>query len=795
MIKNRVLFNCRKGLLLLPLLALTNCSSPEERAKEYYDSALSLIEKNQDGAARGQLMRALKYKNDNVEIWRAIAGIDERSKSQGLFADLKRIVELDPNDTDARIKLARIMVGGGAADGALRIIDAVHEGDKPNAALHAVKSLALLRTNDSEAAYREAQRAFEIDPSNPDAVSVLALKKTNEGDPDGALKLLAALKPDEGDEMRIALQKLQLYLRKGELPKAEEQIRFLIEKAPNNVAYRKQLIQILMTERHFDEAEKELRGLVQANPTDSKLGLELVRFLNLVKGPAAARGELESRIKAGGDVFDYQLARVEIDVVEKKFDEATKSLQELASNASTQERKLTAQVKLAELYVSQSNTTAAEPIIADVLAKDKRNAGALRLRAALNIEKGNFDSAISDLRAALNDQPKSPDLLMLLAAAYERSGKPELADRQYADAMKSAGSNPAVVLRYVAFLQRRKDLGRAEEVLTDAVTRIPKNLQLLSSLAQLRIAEKNWSGAMAVADAAGGIEGGKVLSDEIRASALAGQNKVEESLKALEDAQAAAPNALQPLVALVSAYLKQGKSDKAVALLEDLKTKNPASSQVLVLLGQAQLAQKKQPEAEQSFKQAITQQPKDPGGYGALAELYASQKNVDQAVSTIEIGLKELPANIDLQMRLASLEIAKGDNEKAIAQYEAILKEQPNATIAINNLVSLLIDNRSDKASLDRAVALGDKLKNAEVPQLQDTFGWLKYKQGDYAAAISVLENVVSKSPNAAAAHYHLGMSYAAAGQTDKASEQFKLALNLEPDGTALKDSIRAAMK
>jgi hypothetical protein len=38
-------------------------------------------------------------------------------------------------------------------------------------------------------------------------------------------------------------------------------------------------------------------------------------------------------------------------------------------------------------------------------------------------------------------------------------------------------------------------------------------------------------------------------------------------------------------------------------------------------------------------------------------------------------------------------------------------------------------------------------------------------------------------------------MSYAAAGQSEKAAEQLKLALALEPDGTTLKESIRAAMK
>jgi len=37
-------------------------------------------------------------------------------------------------------------------------------------------------------------------------------------------------------------------------------------------------------------------------------------------------------------------------------------------------------------------------------------------------------------------------------------------------------------------------------------------------------------------------------------------------------------------------------------------------------------------------------------------------------------------------------------------------------------------------------------------------------------------------------------MSYAATGQSVKATEQFQKALALEPDGTSLKDRIRAAM-
>ena len=110
-------------------------------------------------------------------------------------------------------------------------------------------------------------------------------------------------------------------------------------------------------------------------------------------------------------------------------------------------------------------------------------------------------------------------------------------------------------------------------------------------------------------------------------------------------------------------------------------------------------------------------------------------------------------------------------------------------------MVSLLLDNRSDKASLERAVSLAEALRSSGVPQFQDTYGWAQYKRGNTADAIRILEEAANKLPNLAAVRYHLGKSYAAAGQPAKASEQFKAALSLEPDGTDLKAKIRAAIK
>lgn len=789
--------------LAVSVVLLSGCASSDEQAQSYYEKGMALIAKKDDLGARLELLKAVKYKSDKVEVWRALAGIDERTKANSLFLDLRRIVELDPNDLDARLRMVRIMVAGGSAEAALKVLDAATEGDKPNAALHALRAIVLLRTRDAQGAVREAQRAIQIDPVNVDALGLLASRRLGEGDADGALKLLAAGGPGAADDSRIVLLKAQAFERKGDVKQVDDQLRKLIALNPDNPVYQDAWIRFLISQKRMDDAEKAQRARVAANPGDSKLGLQLVRLAGAARGADAARSELEARIKAGGDGFDYQMALAELNIAENKLDAAAKGLQALAASAATPEKKAAAQVRLAEMYVGKANMPAAEPLIADILAKDRRNAGALRLRAGIRADRGQFDEAIADLREALNDQAKSVDLLLMLAAVYERSGKNELADRQYGDALKASGSSPEVVVRYAAFLQRRNDPARVEDVLAEAASRYPDNLQIQSSLAQARLSRQNWSGAMTVAETVGRAarsntqpnNNSLILADEIKADALAGQNKVEESLAALEDAHRLSPDSVQPFVALLSGYSRNGKFDKANALLREAGQKYPDNAQVLVMAGQAELAQNKDREAIGHFKEAIAKQPKQPVGYSALSDYYLRQKKYDAADEVMLAALKEMPDNLNIRLSRAGLMIQKQDYEGAIAQYDSILKDQPNQIVATNNLASLLLDYRSDKASLDRALVLAQQLRGAALPSIQDTVGWAQYRSGDYAKAVATLEDVVVKLPNLAAAHYHLGMSYKAAGQADKAAAQFKAALDLEPDGTELKQRIRAAAK
>jgi cellulose synthase operon protein C len=781
--------------VVLSLALLAGCGSPEERAQGYYARGMALIEKKDDLNARVELLNAVKYKSDKIEAWRALAGIEERTKTpRSLFQDLRRIVELDPKDVDARIKLGKIMAANGAADAALQLIDAGGEAAKQRADFHTLRAAILMRTNDAAGGVREAESAVAIDPANVDAKLLVASEKLSRGDADGAMQLFGDTPADLKEDPRISLLRIQVLGKKGDLPKAEALLKKLITDQPQETALRSQLVQLYVAQRRFDDAEKELRAIAAAKPADSKAELDVVRFLMAAKGVNAGKDELLAKIKAGGDVFPYQMALADLEFAQGNVAESTQLLQGLISAASSPEHTLAAQIKLTEMHVSKQNFAAAEPLIADILGKDRRNTSGLRLRAAIRIEQGQLDNAIADLREALADQPKSPALLLLMATAYERNGKPELADRQYADALKASGLDPAIGLRYVAFLQRRGSLAQADDVLTEVANRNPRNIEVLSSLAKIRLGRQNWVGALTIAEAIRGVGNDAGVADQIKAAALAGQNKIDASIAALESAHGEAPDAVAPVTSLVAAYGRTGKLDKAESLLRDELKKFPTNAQLLVLLGQTLLAGNKPEEAVKSFKAAISEQPKNEIGYTALSAFYARQKNSDEAMKVLEAGLKEQPNNLNLRLSSAGLLIGR-DNDAAIAAYEAILKDQPNSLVAINNVVSLLLDYRSDKPSLERAYALADKLKDSNVPQFEDTLGWAQYKRGNASEAVTILEDTAKKLPNLAAIRYHLGQSYLAAGQATKAAEQLKAAFNLEPDGTDLKEKIRTAMK
>ena len=92
---------------------------------------------------------------------------------------------------------------------------------------------------------------------------------------------------------------------------------------------------LYVKEKRTEDAEKELRTLAAADPSDLQSGLNVVRYLQQTKGPAAARAELVVRSNGSGDTFPYQIALAEFDATQGKTADAVERLETLIKASSS----------------------------------------------------------------------------------------------------------------------------------------------------------------------------------------------------------------------------------------------------------------------------------------------------------------------------------------------------------------------------------------------------------------------------------------------------------------------------
>lgn len=778
----------------LAALSLAGCSSPETRAKNYYESGKKLMAEHNTAIAAVQFRNAVSIKKDMLPAWRGLAEAEEDNHHWNAVASaLRTILELDPKDDTTRLKLAKLLLAGGAADESLKLVNDLSTPDSANADVLALKAAISYRLKDNDAAEKYAQSAVKIEPSI-DAVSVLAAIKLEENDPNGALDILHQYSLDQSDNPGIELLRVRIYGQLKDYSQLENLLKTMAARDPKSLTILKQLAGLYIFEHRNQDAETELKAIVAADPKSSEDVLALVQFILATKGAPAARRELVDQIKAGAvtDVVQLELALAQLDFNQGNADESFQLLNKLAQSDTPDSVK--AKIELAQLYLRQKNSEAAEKIVDGILKDDARNVDALKLRAVIHLNRNQIDGAISDAREALNDQPNAPDVMLLLATAYERGGSIDLAGKEYLAAAKTSNFAPNIGLAYVAFLQRHGNLDQAYDFLGQLAEHQPRSLPVLTALAQMKLERQDWDGAEKIASVIKQLSKTPTIADQISGAALSGEKKYDQSIVSLQNAVTADPSAPQPLFSLIATMIKAKEFNRALSFLSSVVKSSPDNAEAYVLMGDVQVVNGKPAQGEMLFKTAIQKQPKNELGYRALASLYVRQKNYDAALAVVQNGLKQAPNNPTLQMTLASALQEKGDYEGAISEYENLLRQDPGSTLVANNLASLLADHRTDKASLEQAQALAARLQSTPVPQFKDTLGWVDYRRGDFKSAIPLLQAAEAGMPNVALVHYHLGMTYLGDDQPSKASKELDDALKNQPSND-LEAKINAALK
>src|SRR5262245_50627252 len=152
----------RLALLAVLLLQAPGCSSPEDRAQNHYERGMKLLAQNEHVKASIEFKNALKLKKDLVGAWRGLAQIEERNQNwDAVYAILRTIVELDKNDVNTRVRLARLMLMANQLDQALQTANAAMELDSRDVSARVLHAAIRLKLNDNKGAIEEAQAVLE----------------------------------------------------------------------------------------------------------------------------------------------------------------------------------------------------------------------------------------------------------------------------------------------------------------------------------------------------------------------------------------------------------------------------------------------------------------------------------------------------------------------------------------------------------------------------------------------------------------------------------------------------------
>lgn len=265
------------------------------------------------------------------------------------------------------------------------------------------------------------------------------------------------------------------------------------------------------------------------------------------------------------------------------------------------------------------------------------------------------------------------------------------------------------------------------------------------------------------------------------------------------------------LIGTASVALKM--YNQGIEYLKKALALNPEHPQIYNNLGTAYLLTGAREKSLDSYKKAIKLNPNDSVAYYNIASIYQIQNKHAQAADyfkkayeldeqenyLISLALSELksgnvpdalkhyktlailhPEKDSFQYNLATCYELLKDYEHAIAILKLLTARNPKSITMAQKLANLYIEVRE----LSKAKALYDNviLKGSPTSEVLYQYAILSTQLYDTGTAEKIFKKVIGMNPDNALAHKDLGIIYLNQRLFDYAEDEFKIALELEPE-------------
>ena len=741
---------------LLVGLTLGCHRDPNKVKQRYLDSGKRYADQGKLKEASIQFQNALKIDRNFAEAYYQLSKVNlKQGALMPAYADLMRVVDLQPGNLPARIDLGNLLLAGKQPDKAADQANAVLAIQNNNADAYALLSSIAASKNDRAEALTQIQKALAIDPNRAAFHTTLGLLQSS--DPatatagEGELRKAVSLDPKN---VTAALVLASILERKGDLPGALQQLQSAQAADAKNIMVRASLAEVYLKQNDTAKAEQTLHQATD-DLSDTNAGAELLA--------------------------NYYIRTKQLDRAETDY----------AALVSKHPKSAPIKLAYARILVLKHDIPKARTVAADLAKTDSSLPEVAVLNGMILLNDGKPNDAFNLLQKSAKSNPDSMPVKLWLGRAAQAKGDMKAAQQNFADANRINPRNQEVQEALISVATQNRDYSTMLEVAQAAIAANPQaatpyvwrgvaeaNQKLMDKAEAdfrqaIKLDPKNW--------------GANLELGQLRLI----QQKFPEGKALLEQALASNPNSSRALRLLVSTLVFEKQVPQAISRVQQQITKAPQNSDMYDILADLQLNTGDTAGALASAQKAMQINPSDATAAMSYSRAEIAMGNAPKAIEKWQQWTKDHPNDAQPFTVLGSLQEAQGDREGAIASYKKALSIQPEQGVAANNLAYLMMETGQN---VDVALSYAQIARRVmpDSPDTADTLAWAYYQKGNYDSARDLLEDAVKANPNSASIHYHLGMTYAKLSRKADAETQLKKAASLAPNTPTATDAQKA---
>jgi tetratricopeptide (TPR) repeat protein len=316
------------------------------------------------------------------------------------------ILKTDPNDDDALVYQSQMKISDGDVNDAAQRLQTVIKNAPKNSEAHYVLGVAFEKLGYLERAESEWREALRLRPNLLDAQRALANAAMRQGDMatlEEAATQIINLQPASPDG--YALRALS-NVNREHYAEAEQDIRKAIDVAPQSAFGYVQMGNLRFTQKQYSDAAKAYQEALDrnSNSTDALRGLmnTYVMEKQLDRAIAAANAQI-AKSPANSSFYDL-----------------------LGTT----------------LFYSKKDLSGAEAALEKSAALDNHNSDALFKLCQVRAANGQIDRAIDTAQQSLKDNPREPNLYVLMGKLYESKSDWKKAEDAYQNALAVNSQDP-----------------------------------------------------------------------------------------------------------------------------------------------------------------------------------------------------------------------------------------------------------------------------------------------------------------------------------------------------------------